>query len=429
MDQQRLYCRYTPRSNIMVQSTSFMPLITSEVVSDGAEIDRARMQIQAIALVRAGQLLIDDGAEFFVVAIYLTKSLIAERFIVVQPSTSDEKVFMYQKNFDLSDPTGAVLFLLEMYNLAPKLKELAGKFKLGTEGLLAQIQKAASGLLSLTAASRQRERFAVGILPTAAEGGEGDVADGNHDGLDVFGTDEIQHILKEMDYTIDFIPFGHPFVAFVSNVTDRSKTGFLKFVKETQNEIPILQYLSGINSPRNHTISGVQFWPVRGGQVISMPSAGTWVTDLKNLDAQLWSVVGQLFEAVDFMHQHGVAHLDLKPANIIIPSDGGRLSIIDFHTSVRVEDVNTMFRGAVGTVGYIPPEVEADRGRFSAVRADLWSCGKVLDDLCDLCQPSADCDKLLQIARELMDEDPKRRPMMFDILERMAQYKAGGGDG
>ncbi|KAF8870826.1 kinase-like domain-containing protein [Infundibulicybe gibba] len=232
-----------------------------------------------------------------------------------------------------------------------------------------------------------------------------------------------------MDYKIDFILFGHPLVAFVSNAMDRSKTGFLKFVKEGRNEIPILQYLSKINSPRNHTIPDVQFWPVRGGQVISMPSAGIWVTDLKNLDAQLWSVAGQLFEAIDFMHQHGVAHLDLKPANIIIPSGGGRLSIIDFHTSVRVKDADTMFRGVVGTVGYIPPEVEAGRGRFSAVRADLWSCGKILDELCDLCQPSADCDKLLQIARELMDKDPGERPMMFDVLEKMAEYKASDNQG
>jgi serine/threonine protein kinase len=151
--------------------------------------------------------------------------------------------------------------------------------------------------------------------------------------------------------------------------------------------------------------------------------AGTWLTEISNPDRQLWSVSKQLFEAVDFMHQHGVAHMDLKPPNILIPVDGGRLSIIDFHTSVRVKGVKDMFRGVVGTVGYLPPEVAADRGLYSAIRADLWSCGKTLFELCNRCWPSADRDALLEIAEQLMDEDPGKRPMMSDVLERMVDCR------
>ncbi|KAF8889871.1 kinase-like domain-containing protein [Infundibulicybe gibba] len=227
-----------------------------------------------------------------------------------------------------------------------------------------------------------------------------------------------------MKYKIDIILFGHPLVAFVSNVVDKSKTGFLKFIQDGRKETPILQYLSKINSPQNHTVPGVRFWPVRGGQVISMPSAGSWLTSLRNPNTQLWSVAGQLIEAVDFMHQHSVAHLDLKPANALIPLDGGRLSIIDFNTSVRITGVETLFSGVVGTPGYIPPEVVADRGPFSALRADLWSCGKTLSELCNLCQPSADRDTLFQISRALMHKNPEKRPTMPEVLERMADYKA-----
>jgi serine/threonine protein kinase len=81
-----------------------------------------------------------------------------------------------------------------------------------------------------------------------------------------------------------------------------------------------------------------------------------------------------------------------------------------------------MFRGVVGTDGYLPPEVAADR-LYSAIRADLWSCGKTLFELCNLCWPSADRDALLDIAQQLMDEDPEKRPMMSDVLERMAGCK------
>jgi serine/threonine protein kinase len=151
--------------------------------------------------------------------------------------------------------------------------------------------------------------------------------------------------------------------------------------------------------------------------------AGTWLTDLNNRDAQLWYVAKQLFEAIDFMHQHSVAHLDLKPANITIPVNGGCLTIIDFNRSVRVNGVDDMFSGIVGAGGYLPPEVKAGRGLYNAIRADLWSCGKTLHELCDSCWPSADRDALLEICRQLMNKDPKKRPMMSDGLERMSYCK------
>ncbi|KAJ8589678.1 kinase-like protein, partial [Rhizopogon salebrosus TDB-379] len=89
-------------------------------------------------------------------------------------------------------------------------------------------------------------------------------------------------------------------------------------------------------------------------------------------------VAKQLFEGVDFMHQHGVAHMDLKPQNILIPRSGGRLSIIDFNTSLRVKGIEQRVGGIVGTTGYTAPGVVRD-GLYCAIRADLWSCGKTVE--------------------------------------------------
>ncbi|OAX42755.1 kinase-like protein [Rhizopogon vinicolor AM-OR11-026] len=150
-----------------------------------------------------------------------------------------------------------------------------------------------------------------------------------------------------------------------------------------------------------------------------MPAAGGWLTSLKDPNAHLLSVAKQLFEADDFMHQHGVAHLDLKPQNIMIPVNGGRLSIIDFNRSQRVKGIDDMFSGVVGTNGYIPPEIAADNDLYSAIRADLWSCGKALQELCKLCRQSEDSDALFGIAQQLMTEDPAKRPTMSEVLERL----------
>ncbi|KAF9234141.1 kinase-like domain-containing protein, partial [Melanogaster broomeanus] len=86
----------------------------------------------------------------------------------------------------------------------------------------------------------------------------------------------------------------------------------------------------------------------------------------------------QLVEAVAFMHRHGVAHLDIKPQNVLIPVHGGRLSIIDFSIAAFVRNPQTRFKGTGGTEGYMAPEVVADHGTYDPIRADLWSCGKTL---------------------------------------------------
>jgi serine/threonine protein kinase len=149
-----------------------------------------------------------------------------------------------------------------------------------------------------------------------------------------------------------------------------------------------------------------------------MPTAGGWLTGIEKPDMHLWSVAKQLFEAVDFMHRHGVAHMDLKPQNILIPRNGGRLFIIDFNTSLRVKGIEQRIRGIVGTTGYTAPEVVRD-GLYSAIRADLRSCGKTVEELCLLCRPSIGRDMLLEVSKQLMDEDPEKRPTTSDVLDRL----------
>ena len=200
---------------------------------------------------------------------------------------------------------------------------------------------------------------------------------------------------------------------------------YLKIVKR-EKEIQALKYLSEIESPANHTISDVQFWPVEGGTVVSMALGGGWLTLMNHPTEHLWSVALQLFEAVAFMHEHNIAHMDLKPQNIMIPSQGGRLSVIDFSVSIRVRGPSVKYRGVVGTEDYMAPEVK--KGLYKPMLADLWSCGRTLVEFCLRCNPSANRTKLLEIAEQLMDTDPEARPKMNTLLEWMAPLQRGEVD-
>ena len=82
------------------------------------------------------------------------------------------------------------------------------------------------------------------------------------------------------------------------------------------------------------------------------------------------------------MHLHNVAHLNLKPDNVLVRY--GQLWIIDFGISVQVSSTDMMIKGFRGTPSWAAPEIgdpEGPNQRYSPICADLWSCGRLLQYL------------------------------------------------
>jgi hypothetical protein len=85
-------CQFHPKNDAMVVSPLFQcPLLISEVASQEDGSDRWRMLLEAIAVARAGQFLMKKNEKNFVIAIYLTAEMIAQRFVVAQTG-EDSKV-------------------------------------------------------------------------------------------------------------------------------------------------------------------------------------------------------------------------------------------------------------------------------------------------------------------------------------------------
>lgn len=85
----------------------------------------------------------------------------------------------------------------------------------------------------------------------------------------------------------------------------------------------------------------------------------------------------QLMRGVEYIHEMGVAHLDLKCENLLLTGDG-ILKISDFGHSecVRLgweKDVH-MVSGLRGSSLYIAPEEYADK-EFDGHAVDVWACG------------------------------------------------------
>lgn len=94
-------------------------------------------------------------------------------------------------------------------------------------------------------------------------------------------------------------------------------------------------------------------------------------------------IVGQLLEALDAAHAHGVVHRDLKPENIVISRRRGgseSVKLLDFGISAkedeRVSEL-TLEGSVLGTPHYMAPEQALGESSVDG-RADLYSIGVLI---------------------------------------------------
>lgn len=152
--------------------------------------------------------------------------------------------------------------------------------------------------------------------------------------------------------------------------------------------------------------------------------------------AQVLYLSRQLALAVERLHDHGIAHRDIKCANISY-AENGMVTLFDFGLSAMKPenqlDKPLMLDTAAGTPLQMAPEVVAREGSvFDAYPADMWGVGQVMFELICMRAQFQHVRDLAQLQRVMAQTRPDptletevaAEPIYQELLRRTLVYHA-----
>ncbi|WP_299558313.1 Stk1 family PASTA domain-containing Ser/Thr kinase [uncultured Mycolicibacterium sp.] len=116
-------------------------------------------------------------------------------------------------------------------------------------------------------------------------------------------------------------------------------------------------------------------------------------------------IIADACQALNFSHQHGIIHRDVKPANIMI-SKTGAVKVMDFGIARAIADSGnsvTQTAAVIGTAQYLSPEQAS--GNTVDARSDVYSLGCVLYEILTG-EPPFVGDSPVAVAYQHVREDP-----------------------
>ncbi len=115
-------------------------------------------------------------------------------------------------------------------------------------------------------------------------------------------------------------------------------------------------------------------------QHVSWPTLRQWLQQPIPV-AQALMIFRQIAEAVDTAYNQGIHHGDIKPGNIFLDPDTGRVMLGDFGTYVLGEGASPGMRTALSTPLPTYSAPERNQGAPPTLRSDIYSLGVLLYDM------------------------------------------------
>eukprot|EP00954_Amorphochlora_amoebiformis_P010246 801445-Amorphochlora_amoeboformis.AAC.1 len=192
-------------------------------------------------------------------------------------------------------------------------------------------------------------------------------------------------------------------------------------LESIEMEISLLKYLK---HPNIVTYIDVISEPVSGylNIVLELCEQGSLASILKDFgkfpEPLTCRYISQVLLGLDFLHQQGVIHRDIKGANILADKDGN-VKLADFGVATNLtnsDDPDNQL--PAGTTYWMAPEIVKMTGQLSYA-CDIWSLGSTIIELLSGAPPYFDLPMMSACFRIVQDDHP---PLPPDISENCKAF-------
>ena len=129
-------------------------------------------------------------------------------------------------------------------------------------------------------------------------------------------------------------------------------------------------------------------------------------------EVQIWKWFMQICIALNHIHNNKIIHRDLKTQNIFLTKNGD-IKIGDFGICRVLSKSDELASTSVGTPYYIAPEV--CRGEPYNYKADVWSLGCIIYELCSLKRPF-EGESIATVLNSILNKVPDPVPESYSDL-------------
>lgn len=187
--------------------------------------------------------------------------------------------------------------------------------------------------------------------------------------------------------------------------------------RRMHHEFVIARGLPEEVAPRHRELLSVMGIPVMIQDDVGVASLDRVIDRARlELDEAL-DVAIALADALALLHGHGIVHRDINPSNVAYSPNDARAYLLDFGLATGTPVADARFTSphrVEGTLAYVAPEQAGRTSQHIDHRADLYSLGVTLFELCTGSLPFSDDDPLALLHEHVAAPPPSLRDRLAD---------------